>query len=168
MFLRKSDQFPSAVRGEVLGPVTIDLEALGDRIVPLPVPARNYVKLVAGKAGVLFLLETAQLRSGSSGLWRSSEPWTLHRFELPTKKTIKITEGIRGFDLSFDGERLLYERGQQWTVSAAGHPPPGRGSSSWNRCSFVSNQWRSGGRCSGRCGTPYATSSTTLAITGSI
>src|SRR6266545_1022372 len=43
----------------VLPKVRIDLEDIDQRIIALPVPARNYVTLLAGQAGVLFLLEMA-------------------------------------------------------------------------------------------------------------
>src|SRR6185437_6426083 len=35
--------------------VTIDFERIGQRILALPVPARNYSALLAGKEGILFL-----------------------------------------------------------------------------------------------------------------
>ena len=37
--------------------VKIDAENISQRILALPIPARNYGQLVAGKAGTIFLLE---------------------------------------------------------------------------------------------------------------
>src|SRR5205085_7147383 len=37
--------------------VKVDLEDIGQRIIGLPLPARNYVGLDAGRAGTFFLLE---------------------------------------------------------------------------------------------------------------
>jgi len=37
--------------------VRIDAENIGQRIVAMPIPPRDYSKLVAGKAGTIFLIE---------------------------------------------------------------------------------------------------------------
>jgi tricorn protease len=37
--------------------VKIDADGIGQRILALPIPARNYVNMLAGKSGVLFLAE---------------------------------------------------------------------------------------------------------------
>jgi tricorn protease len=39
--------------------VKVDLEKIGDRILALPIPARNYGGIAVGKTGVLYLAETA-------------------------------------------------------------------------------------------------------------
>jgi len=120
VFLGKADKFPAVLEGEATGPVAIDLTGSEDRIVALPVPTRNYAKLVAGKGGVVLLLETAQSPSGFPREEYSSEPRNLYRFELATKKADKIVEGIRDFDLSFDGEKMLYRQEQKWMISPTG------------------------------------------------
>src|SRR6266516_27886 len=38
-------------------PVKVDFEKIGQRILALPIPARNYLEIIPGKEGVLFLLE---------------------------------------------------------------------------------------------------------------
>ncbi len=55
----------------------IDLPGIGNRILALPIPARNYVDLQVGKTGVLFLAEGSPVgRVSSDGgapirsLWR--------------------------------------------------------------------------------------------------
>ena len=124
VFLRKADKFPAAVEEESARPVTVELAGLENRIVALRVPARNYAKIVASKPGVLFLLETmARPQSSLPGSGPSSDRQNLYRFELATKKTDKVIEGIRDFDVSFDGEKMLYRQGQKWTVSAIAIPP---------------------------------------------
>ena len=105
--------------------MTIDFTGLEDRIVALPVPARNYARLVAGKAGCPLSPRNASpipIRL-SRVVVRLPSPQTLYRFDLAAKKTDKIVEGIRDFDLSFDGEKMLYKQGEKWTVSPAGVPP---------------------------------------------
>ncbi len=78
-------------------PVHIDLANLQERIVPLPVPALNYVAVRAGKPGKLYLLDAE-----SSGR-------TLRSFDVKTRATEKLGDGIRAFEISFDGEKMLLE-----------------------------------------------------------
>ena len=57
---------------------------------------------------------------------------SLHKFELKTRKTEKILEGINSFDLSFNGEKMLYRQKDQWVIAPpekpSGAPPkPGEG-----------------------------------------
>jgi tricorn protease len=47
---------------------------------------------------------------------------TLHKFDLKTRKTEKIFEGIAGFELSFNGEKMLYQEHGQWTIAPAEKP----------------------------------------------
>jgi tricorn protease len=100
-------------------PVKVDLEHLEDRAVALPLPPRDYTGLAAGKEGTLYLLETG-------GRLGSDHGQTLTRFVLKTKKAEKLTDHVAGFDLSFDGEKMLLELGREESEGpqAAGGPPP--------------------------------------------
>jgi tricorn protease len=107
--------------------VEIDLENISQRILALPIPARNYQQLEAGKPGVLFVVEgppidPIEYEGGPPAV-------TVHKFDLKTRKTEKILEGITSFNLSFNGEKMLYARQNQWTIgpaekAAEGPPPP--------------------------------------------
>ena len=55
-------------------PTVIDLAGIGNRILSLPIPARNYVDLSVGKTGVLFLAEGDAVGRASSGDGRRSAP----------------------------------------------------------------------------------------------
>ena len=69
----------------------IDLEGISQRIVALPIPARNFVNLRSGKAGTFFLAEfPPPAPGGTPGL-------TLHKFDLEKRKLDKVTEGINAF-----------------------------------------------------------------------
>jgi len=83
-------------------PVRIDFDKLQQRIVALPAPARPYLSLSAGKAGVLFVMEANT--GGGRGFGNSA---TLSKFELKTRKMEKLTESVSGFDLSANGEKML-------------------------------------------------------------
>ncbi len=106
--------------------VVIDFEGIGQRILALPIPVRNYVALVAGKEGFLYLQEaplvmTAMLGGGGGGL-------TLHKFDLAQRKIEKFIDNVGTFDLSANGEKILYAQGGQWIIgSATGPTEPGKG-----------------------------------------
>jgi len=83
--------------------VKVDFEKIGQRILAMPIPARNYTELIPGKEGVLFLVE-GPLVAPLNG----PETLSAHRFELKTRRTDKILENILAFHVSADGEKLLY------------------------------------------------------------
>jgi tricorn protease len=82
-------------------PVKVDLDGIQTRIVPLPLPAADYLDLQAGKAGVLYFREAA---GGNRFADRSA---TLSRYVFDTRKTEKLAERVASFDLSADGEKML-------------------------------------------------------------
>jgi tricorn protease len=98
--------------------VRVDFENIGQRILAVPMPARNYIRLVAGKAGQLFVLEQV---SGSPGR-------TVHKFDLKTRKTDKMLDGAAAFEISANGEKILYRQGDRWFIAgSATAPKPGEG-----------------------------------------
>jgi tricorn protease len=99
--------------------VRIDLDNISQRILALPLPARNYVSLDAGKTGILFLQEAPLMQYMSS----PSEGRVLQMFDLKTRKTDRIRENINGFWLSANGEKMLYRQQQQFFIAAAGRGP---------------------------------------------
>jgi tricorn protease len=111
---------PSAAKKPA--PVRIDFENIGQRVLSLPIPARDYVSMAAGKTGMLFLLENAPPTAAeATGL-------TLHRFDLSKRKTEKVLEGINSFDLSSSGEKMLLQQGPRWLIVSAVQPlKPGEG-----------------------------------------
>jgi tricorn protease len=103
--------------------VTIDFENISQRILALPIPERNYVGLAAGKEGILYLLEGPQVDT-EEGPTR----FLIQRFDLKTRKTEKLLEGVRDFALSDNGEKMLYRQDEKWFIAAADKPPkPGEG-----------------------------------------
>jgi tricorn protease len=107
-------------------PVRIDLPDIGQRILALPMPARNYLSLQAGKAGTIYLLEADTLPRMGEGAG-----FTLQKFDLTTRKPEKVADGISGFALSADAKKALYRRARNWYIAAVeqiGKPPvPGKG-----------------------------------------
>jgi tricorn protease len=136
---KKPDAAPAAPAGPPAGPpgampqkkapepVRIDFEDIGQRIITLPIPSRNFIGLSAGKANTIFLAEL--LPSGPGG--PSGPPgFTLHKFDLEKRKFDKVMDGITAFEVSFNGEKVLYRQGfANWTIASTmtlGMPmPPG-------------------------------------------
>lgn len=107
--------------------VRIDPENIGQRILALPIPPRNYGALLAGKAGTIFLLENPATITRFGG-----EPQTtLWRFDLKSRKTAKLMEGVSDLRVSFDGKKMLYNKGpeqkKEWFISSTAVPPEGAG-----------------------------------------
>jgi tricorn protease len=98
-------------------PVRVDFEKIGQRILALPIPARNYESLTPGKDGVIFVLEGPQVDplGGPRRL-------TAHRFDLKTRKTDKLVENILALYVSANGEKLLYRVAGE--PQPAGNTPP--------------------------------------------
>jgi tricorn protease len=92
--------------------VTIDFDDIDQRILALPIPARNYAALAVGKAGNVFLLETPP----------SGNDLTMSRFDLEKRKFDKVADGLNGFDISANGEKMLLQRGQRFAISSTAQP----------------------------------------------
>ncbi len=98
----KDGKHEKSEKAEKPKPVKIDLLRIDDRAVALPIPAASYTALQAGKEGTLYLLE-------EGGRLQADRGQTLTTFVLKTKKSKKLADHLAGFDLSFDGEKLLLE-----------------------------------------------------------
>ncbi len=103
----------------------IDLAGLDQRTLALPIPARDYMSLDVAKTGIVFLTERVENPAAPPA---ERETATLYKFDLKTRKTDKALENLRAFKVSQDGEKMLYQQGPNWTISAAGTPAkPGEG-----------------------------------------
>ena len=101
----------------------IDLADIGDRILSLPIPTRNYIDLAVGKSGVLFLAEGSPV--GRSAEDPGSPIRTLWRFTTQKRQTEEILSGLSGFKVSFDGEKLFYQRQDSWFLAQTSELKPG-------------------------------------------
>jgi tricorn protease len=112
---KKADAKPKAT--------VIDLADIGNRILALPIPARNYTDLAVGKSGVLFLAEGSAVGRPSAD---SGAPINaLWRFTLEKRQTEELLSGISNFKVSFDGEKLFYARQDAWFLAPTAELKPG-------------------------------------------
>jgi tricorn protease len=99
--------------------VVIDMDGLHSRILSVPgLPLRNYVGLMRGPEGKVFVAEAGTGRGGI----------TLHRYTLNDKKADVFLKDISGVTTSHDRKKLLYRSGAGWAIAGTEGPPPKPGS----------------------------------------
>jgi tricorn protease len=84
--------------------VKIDFENINQRILALPIPAKNYDRMLAGKAHILYLTEGPEVDTGNP------TGRLVHKFDVCSRKTEKLLDNIGGFAISSNGEKALYEQ----------------------------------------------------------
>ncbi len=118
----KPKEPPKKEEAAAPAPLRIDFDNISQRILALPVPARNYVGLAVGKTGVLFLAEA----DPTAGRFRQTA--TIQKFDLRSRKTERFLEQVAAFHVSRNGEKALYRKGEQWAIVGTAQPPkPGDG-----------------------------------------
>ncbi len=107
--------------------VKIDIDGIIQRILSLPIPDKNYLTMLPGKSGILFLAEGPMVMTEDP-----SPSQTIQKFDLSKRKVDKAIEDVNDFTVSFDGEKILYRKGESWSTASAddgpgGPPKPGFG-----------------------------------------
>jgi tricorn protease len=106
--------------------VKIDFDKINQRILAMPMPARGYLGLQAGKAGTLLALEASAPGSGTPGI-------IVHRYDLRQRRADVLVSGVRFFEVSANGEKILTAQANRWTIqnlrpmTPAGGAPPAPG-----------------------------------------
>jgi tricorn protease len=104
--------------------VTVDIDGIGNRILSLPISAKNYVGVAAGKEGVLYLLEGSPFGRSSD----EDEAPNIHavwRFTLEKRKPEELMNDVDHFTVSADGSKVLYNRGESYAIASADDLKPG-------------------------------------------
>jgi tricorn protease len=94
------------------GPFRIDTDGLQQRTFPLPVSSGNYFFLQAAKGKVLWCAIPRYTDSENREIFEpgNASKWELHLFDMDQKKESVISDKIREFRLSTNGEHLLVRR----------------------------------------------------------
>jgi tricorn protease len=100
--------------------VKIDVEGISQRILSLPIPARNYLNMLGGKSGILFLAEGPMV-IGPDDFPNLRQ--TIQKFDLSKRKVEKLLDEVNDFAVSFDGSKILYRKGDQWSTAGTDEPP---------------------------------------------
>src|SRR5215471_13631974 len=99
-------------------PVKIDFENISQRILALPLPARPYQSLQAGKAGEFFIIAAGGGPSGDG-----AGQLSVQKFDMKSRKAEDFVAGISAFVVSSNGEKALYRQGARWTIAPVAQPP---------------------------------------------
>ena len=90
--------------------VVIDFEGLDQRVLALPLGVASYSGLAAGEAGRLYYLKSEPGNAGAA---------SLASFDLEEREETVLTEGVQGFALSANGEKVLYVQGGGYWVAGS-------------------------------------------------
>ena len=116
---KKEEEKSDEEEGKKEEKVVIDFEGLNQRIIALDVPARNYTQLEAGSEGTVLYAEQIPYE----------QSFNIHSYNLDEQKATKIAGPSTAFQLSFEGDKMLYATpDQQWSIVDASSPViPGGG-----------------------------------------
>jgi tricorn protease len=98
----------NAAAAEPPKPVRIDFDKIQQRILALPMPARAYLGIGTGHAGTLYFMEPG---AGGGGRGGAGGGGTLSKFDLKTRKTDKLSDGVAAFEISANGDKMLLRMG---------------------------------------------------------
>jgi tricorn protease len=105
--------------------VHIDLEGIGERLVAVPTDPGNYYGLRASRGKIFYLSFPNWTLTGGS-----PEPkGILHLFDMEKRKDSELLSPVNGYDLSPDGEKIIYASKKQFGIIDAqpGSPKIGDG-----------------------------------------
>src|SRR5579863_5804896 len=105
--------------------VTIDLDNIGNRILSLPIPPRNYGDIHAGKDGVIYIEEGSPFGRSADEEDRGAPIRALWRFTLEKRKPEVVLADVSHIKLSADGSKLIYARHDNWAIAPADDLKPG-------------------------------------------
>jgi tricorn protease len=114
-------QVDGAVPEAAPEPVAIDLEGISGRIVAFPVPEGRYGRVQGTRDGVLF--SSFPVTGSRKEPWPTTTPvanGALGLYSFDTHQQEHIADGISDFELTADGETLLYRAGNRLRVLNAG------------------------------------------------
>ena len=87
--------------------VKIDFDNIDRRIIPLPIPTRNYKYVIGGPSGSVFIAERI---SNQTGL-------TIHKFVLEDRESKEFLSKVSSLVVSADGQKVLAKVGGKWNLS---------------------------------------------------
>jgi tricorn protease len=114
----KSDDKDKDKKEDKPAETKIDLDGIGNRILSLPIPPRNYMGVSTGKTGVIYLFEGPPVGrpTGDGGGSNITAVW---RFTLEKREPQTVLNNVDSFTVSADGSKILYNRKTGWTITPA-------------------------------------------------
>jgi tricorn protease len=98
--------------------LTVDLDGIGSRVVPVPVPEARYSELAAVKGGLVWLHDAVHGVLGESDAKLDNPPPrpSLERFDLAKREVTELAGELNWFAVSGDGARLVIRNGDELRV----------------------------------------------------
>ena len=107
------------------GPIRLDVERIGDRVVAVPVPEASYSQVMGIKGKLLLCSWSLEGGLGDDLQDGDGEPTgSLEVYDLAEQRHEILVNGISGFVVSRDGRKLCYQSGWRLRVIEAGNKPP--------------------------------------------
>jgi len=104
--------------GDETKDIRIDIKGIDQRILSLPIPAREYFNLQAAADSTILFLESIPNDQGAK----------LHRFTLKERKAEPFLEKVNDYVISANGKKLLYLSNKQYAITdVTGKPDPTKG-----------------------------------------
>lgn len=101
----------------------VDLDAIDQRIIALPMQALNYATMVAGPEGSVFAIDVAPLATITS-----PPRVTLWKFDFASRTAMPFASGVEGIDVAPNGQKMLIARAGSLSIVGTQAPPqPGQG-----------------------------------------
>lgn len=111
---------------KAVAPVEIDLDGIGSRIEELPVAPAWYVDLRAGPNRLFFLSRPVKGLLARDFWSGEHEPgWNLRSFDLKRKREETWVFGVHGYELTYDGKKLMYRGREHLRVVGTDTKPRG-------------------------------------------
>src|SRR5258708_5075636 len=114
----KKDEKKDEKKEEPVKPIQVDLDGIGNRIAPVPLPAAILSGL-AGRKDKFFYLTTPQ-EARQFGTEDQQKPRNvLHVYDVTKREDKVLLEGIDAYDLDKEGKKLIYKAGPVYGVIEA-------------------------------------------------
>jgi tricorn protease len=137
VLLREGQQSPISPVGpnadarvdEVVSQVQIDFDNIGQRIIDFNLPSGDYAFLAVGKPGQLYVEVDEWPKSPTLGAAPNQSVYLCDLSKPPKLEKLIEDKNNSGFEVSFDGTRIIYAKGRQdWFIVPADAPSkPGEG-----------------------------------------
>jgi tricorn protease len=98
----------------------IDLAGIGQRVWPLPVEPGNFLSLQAGKGKVAWLSVPTFTEDDYENIFQpgNRSKYSLHLFDMDTRKEAVLEDKIRDYELSTTGEQALLRKDNNFYLAA--------------------------------------------------
>jgi tricorn protease len=100
--------------------VKIDFDNLSQRILALPMEARNYEGLFPGKSGAFFVLEGPTV---DPAYGEGPPECTVWKLASPKSEAERFADNVKAFVLAGNREKVLFQKGDDWFLTGADKPP---------------------------------------------